>query len=55
MEETDPDMMVATCRTEGCVAEGIHYKVPMFPNVDPPTYRAVCAQCGQAVTDLVPA
>jgi hypothetical protein len=47
-------MMHATCRTVGCDVEGVTFLAPFMPNVDPPVYRAECAQCGQPVTDIVP-
>ncbi|MGW1468543.1 hypothetical protein ACWCPT_29880 [Streptomyces sp. NPDC002308] len=54
-EEVQPVMMTATCHTEGCPMSGQGIVAPFFPNATPPTYRAQCAQCSQAVTDLVPA
>lgn len=47
--------MKATCRTEGCPVQGVTYTVDMYPNEAPPIFRAQCFQCGQPVTDLVPA
>ncbi|MEU5091730.1 hypothetical protein [Streptomyces sp. NPDC021356] len=54
-EEPQPVNMLVTCHTEGCPVADVTYQVPMYPNVEPPTYRAVCAQCEQYVTDIVPA
>lgn len=54
-EDPTPVAMICTCRTPGCVACGIACAVEMYPNAAPPVYRAVCGQCGQTVTDIVPA
>ncbi|GHE80114.1 hypothetical protein GCM10014715_39350 [Streptomyces spiralis] len=54
IEEATPTMMQATCHTPGCPVEDVTYTVAMYPCSVPPTWRAVCAQCGQAVTDIVP-
>jgi hypothetical protein len=47
--------MNVACHTEGCPVAGVTYTVDMYPNSEPPTWRAICAQCGNAVTDVVPA
>ncbi|WP_405526801.1 hypothetical protein OG426_30495 [Streptomyces canus] len=44
-----------TCRTGGCSVGGVTYTVDMYPNAELPTWRAECAQCGQTITDVVPA
>ncbi|MFJ3540390.1 hypothetical protein ACIPQA_33725 [Streptomyces sp. NPDC090109] len=56
MDETEPVMMRATCRTDPdvCPVSGQTFTVPMHPNAAPPIFRAQCDQCGQLVTDLVP-
>jgi hypothetical protein len=54
-EEQTPVMLAATCHTEGCTVEGVPFTAPFFPNATEPIYRAVCAMCGQPITDLVPA
>lgn len=53
--EVEPVWILATCHTEGCPADGITFRVKMYPNEAPPIFRAQCGRCGQAVTDLVPA
>lgn len=55
MDEEQPVLMNVTCHTEGCPVCGVTYTgVPMYPNAEPPTWRAVCGQCGNPVTDVVP-
>ncbi|MFB7576719.1 hypothetical protein [Streptomyces sp. NPDC056165] len=54
-EEVEPVMMKITCHTVGCPVAEETFTEPMCPNASPPTFRAVCGQCGQTVTDLVPA
>lgn len=54
MDEIEPVWMVATCRTPDCSVADMGFTCPMYPNQEPPIYRAQCAQCGQPVTDLVP-
>ncbi|MFJ1529712.1 hypothetical protein ACIOFV_15005 [Streptomyces mirabilis] len=46
--------MNVTCRTVGCPVVEVTYTVDMYPNAESPTYRAICGQCKQAITDLVP-
>ena len=53
--EEEPTPMNVACHTEGCPVAGVTYTVGMYPNSEPPTWRAICAQCGNAVTDVVPA
>lgn len=53
--EEDPVQMLVTCHTAGCSEDGVTYKVGMYPNSEPPTFRAVCGQCQQPITDIVPA
>jgi hypothetical protein len=53
--EVEPTLMHVTCHTAGCPVDGTTYTVNMYPNEAPPTWRAVCAQCGQSITDIVPA
>ncbi|WP_169317286.1 hypothetical protein [Actinacidiphila oryziradicis] len=53
-EETTPVAMVATCQTAGCPVDGVPFNATLYANAAPPIYRAVCGQCGQIVTDLVP-
>lgn len=53
-EEPQPVMMVATCHTSGCPEAEKPIEAPFFPNTEPPLYRAVCAGCGNTVTDIVP-
>jgi hypothetical protein len=53
-EEPVPVMMTATCRTPGCDKNGVGIVAPFYANTGEPIYRGQCAQCGQAVTDLVP-
>ncbi|MGW1801592.1 hypothetical protein ACWCQN_38155 [Streptomyces sp. NPDC001984] len=53
-DEPEPVMMTATCHTEGCPEAGQPIVAPFFPEGDPPAFHAVCAQCGQPVTDVVP-
>jgi hypothetical protein len=54
-EEPEPTLMNVTCRTEGCPVCNVTYVgIPMYANIVPPVWRAVCAQCGQTVTDIVP-
>ncbi|NEC07933.1 hypothetical protein [Streptomyces sp. SID7909] len=48
MEETEPVIMTATCHTEGC--EAPPYTGPMYP-----PFNVLCYQCGQRITDVVPA
>lgn len=55
MEEIEPQSMKVTCRTPDCPVEGVTFTVDMYPNVDPPIWRAQCARCNQVVTDIVPA
>lgn len=53
-----PVRMIATCRTETpepCPVLGVPFTVNVYPCAAPPTYRVQCIQCGQMVTDLVPA
>ena len=52
--EEEPTAMNVTCRTDGCPVAGVTYTVDMYPNSVAPTWRAICAQCGNAVTDIVP-
>jgi hypothetical protein len=35
--------------------EGVSFTVDMYANVTEPAYRALCSQCGNHVTDIVPA
>jgi hypothetical protein len=53
--EPEPTWMLATCHTAGCPEDGKTYRVPCYPNSEPPTYRVVCMGCGEQVTDLVAA
>ncbi|AKZ60823.1 hypothetical protein SAM23877_p114 (plasmid) [Streptomyces ambofaciens ATCC 23877] len=53
-EEPTPVMLVATCRTSGCSIEGLSITAPYYPNATEPTYRAVCGECMQTITDLSP-
>ncbi|MFD5753815.1 hypothetical protein ACFWIZ_00720 [Streptomyces sp. NPDC127044] len=46
--------MNVTCRTVGCPVADVTYTVNMYSNAAPPTYRAICGQCKQPITDLVP-
>ncbi|GGZ64984.1 hypothetical protein GCM10010387_67590 [Streptomyces inusitatus] len=55
MDEQEPTMMVATCRTPGCSQDGIRHTVPMYANTAPPIWRAQCGQCSQVISDIVPA
>lgn len=54
MEETEPVPVAATCHTPGCPNEGRTFKTLMYPSETPPTFRAVCGQCGQPITDITP-
>ena len=54
MEETDPDMLIATCHTEGCANSGVPVLAPFYPNPTEPIYRAACGDCGQTITDITP-
>ncbi|MFD7769867.1 hypothetical protein [Streptomyces sp. NPDC059787] len=54
MEEVEPEMLLVTCHTGGCPVAGVTYECEMYPNAEPPTWRAVCGQCRQTVTDIVP-
>ncbi|MGW4047828.1 hypothetical protein [Streptomyces sp. NPDC004721] len=54
-DEVEPVMMKITCHTVGCPVAEETFTEPMCPNASPPTFRAVCGQCGQTVADLVPA
>ncbi|MFB7327129.1 hypothetical protein [Streptomyces sp. NPDC056190] len=51
--EVEPVMMKIICHTVGCPVAEETFTEPMCPNASPPTFRAVCGQCGQTVTDLV--
>lgn len=53
-DDAVPVLMTATCRTAGCDIEGQPIQALLFAAPAPPIYRAICAQCGKAVTDLVP-
>jgi hypothetical protein len=53
--EQTPTLMHVTCRTDGCLVADVTYALNMYANTAPPVWNAVCAQCGQAVTDVVPA
>ncbi|MFI9194138.1 hypothetical protein ACIG0A_33170 [Streptomyces californicus] len=56
-EEATPVMLIATCRTPGCVMDGVGVEAPFYSNApagEPPIYQGHCAQCEQPVTDLVP-
>ncbi|MCX4858317.1 hypothetical protein [Streptomyces canus] len=53
--EEEPTVMNVTCHTGGCSVGGVTYTVDMYPNAELPTWRAECAQCGQPITDVVPA
>ncbi|WP_162602954.1 hypothetical protein [Streptomyces sp. CS090A] len=57
MDEDEPtvDMMLATCRTPGCLMEGVGQVAPFTAYPTPPTYRGWCAECGKPHTDIVPA
>ncbi|WP_367575271.1 hypothetical protein [Streptomyces griseoaurantiacus] len=55
MDEVEPTMMKATCHTPGCPVAEQTFVEPMYPAPAPPVWRAQCGQCGQPVTDLVPA
>ncbi|WP_217572565.1 hypothetical protein [Streptomyces sp. GbtcB7] len=46
--------MNVTCRTVMCPAAELTYTVDMYSNAEPPMYRAICGQCKQPITDLVP-
>ncbi|MCZ1001193.1 hypothetical protein O1M63_29070 [Streptomyces mirabilis] len=52
--EEEPTIMNVTCRTFGCPVVDVTYTVDMYSNAEPPTYRALCEQCKQPITDLVP-
>lgn len=47
-DEAVPVLVVATCHTPECPAE------PCTCDMYGPPFHAVCAQCGKAVTDIVP-
>lgn len=62
--EPTPTKMAVTCHTvadpangilEDCPENGITYIVNMYPAAIPPTWRAMCAGCGQTITDITPA
>lgn len=53
-EEPTPTPCTVICHTEGCPLDGVARIVDLFPNVVPPTYRASCGQCDQAITDITP-
>jgi hypothetical protein len=45
--------MDTTCRTPGCVNEGVTHRADVPVNADG-VFRVVCGTCSQAVTDIVP-
>ncbi|GHH21972.1 hypothetical protein [Streptomyces lanatus] len=55
-DEVEPEaaIMVATCHTAGCPAEGEPCVGTYYANAEPPIYRGMCMPCGQPITDLVP-
>lgn len=53
--EVDPVKMKVTCHTLGCPVDDVTFTLDVYPNEAPPVYRVQCGQCGQPVTDLVPA
>lgn len=53
-DEPTPVMMVVTCRTPECAVEDVSYTLPMYANATEPIYLAMCQQCSQIVTDIVP-
>jgi hypothetical protein len=54
MDEPTSTPCVVTCHTETCPLAGEPRTVNLYPNPAPPTYRAWCGQCGNAITDVVP-
>lgn len=52
--EEEPAIMRVTCHTAGCPVAEVTYAVDMYPNAEPPTYRAICGQCKQLIADLAP-
>lgn len=55
MDEDEPTtmLMVATCHTPGCPAGSVTALLTGIGT--PPVFFVGCAQCGQPVTDVVPA
>ena len=57
--QTDEDepastVLVATCHTDGCPANGVQCVGTYYANAEEPTYRGFCMRCGETITDLVP-
>ncbi|MFJ2225523.1 hypothetical protein ACIOFY_36475 [Streptomyces anulatus] len=48
-------LMIITCRTQNCPEDGVPVTARMYPNASAPVWAAVCAGCGQMVSDIVPA
>ncbi|MFD4830129.1 hypothetical protein ACFWPV_09780 [Streptomyces uncialis] len=54
MDDTPPSITAdVTCRTPGCTANGITFRVGLYAAPAPPTYRAHCARCDTTITDIV--
>jgi hypothetical protein len=54
-EDVPPSVtLVATCHTEGCLANGVPCLGLYYANAEEPIYRGMCMPCGQIITDLVP-
>ncbi|MGW1625790.1 hypothetical protein [Streptomyces sp. NPDC002172] len=53
-DEPQPVILTATCHTSGCTMAEVPNPAPFYPNADAPTFRGMCGQCGETVTDIVP-
>lgn len=42
-----------TCRTLGCPAEGVPFRVILYENVEAPKYRSQCTSCNTPNDDIV--
>lgn len=52
--EPQPYDAIATCRTKGCVVEGVPFRLVLYTNADG-IERVLCARCDQWVEDIVDA
>jgi hypothetical protein len=41
-----------TCRTLGCPAEGVTFRVTLYENVEAPKYRSQCTSCNTPNDDI---
>ncbi|MEU3342232.1 hypothetical protein [Streptomyces sp. NPDC006668] len=53
-DEPTPVVLTATCHSQGCPSAEVPIQAAFYPNANDPIFRAECAGCEQAVTDLVP-